>query len=201
MATLGITKKLSAVNRDSKEKYPRSNQSLHTTSSYIQPTIPPLNQDYFTQLSEEIDSRVADIFSQEFGWAESHFLGALLKLNEFLLNSHLWLQSGTIPGTSQNLDKENQEPNQDRSQKDPRTEVSTSVNSSPEYMKSDPDKVPYRNVIWRANFIVFMISRELECCFRQTHLNFCNFCELHRVWFFVRLKSFCMVPFSQSSSR
>ena len=50
-------------------------------------------------------------------------MGALSKLDEFLLKPQVRTQSGTVLGTSRNTDVENREPNGDRSQKDPHPEV------------------------------------------------------------------------------
>ena len=51
---------------------------------------------------------------------------ALWKLNAFHLKSQVRVQSGTVPQTSWNYDRYNQEYNKDRSQNDPNPELSTS---------------------------------------------------------------------------
>ena len=74
---------------------------------------------------------------QEFGRTESRILDALSKLDEFLLNPQIRMHSGTIPGTSRNINVENQGTNEDDSQSDPHPEAGifcsqTTQNSGPE---------------------------------------------------------------------
>ena len=66
---------------------------------------------------------VGDKLSQEFSRTESRILGALSKLNEFLLNQQLTTHSGTVPGTFRNTNVENQGTNEDDSQSDPHPEA------------------------------------------------------------------------------
>ena len=47
---------------------------------------PELTQDYISEVSEEIEGRVTKKLSKEFNKTESRILGALSKLDEFLLN-------------------------------------------------------------------------------------------------------------------
>ena len=96
-----------------------------------------------SQLSDEIEGRVAKKSSQEFNRTEIRILGALSKLDEFVLNPQLGTQSGTVPGISWITEMENQEPNEVRSPNDPRSEVRFSVYWSPQSVDSDPDKAPY----------------------------------------------------------
>ena len=49
-------------------------------------TLSELTQDYISQVSEEIEGRVTKKLSKEFNKTESRILGALSKLEEFLLN-------------------------------------------------------------------------------------------------------------------
>ena len=69
-------------------------------------------------------------------------MGALSKLDEFLLNPQVWLQSGTVTETSRNTGVENQEPNKNRSQNDPCLEVGSSSYRSPPSIDSDLDEAP-----------------------------------------------------------
>ena len=64
---------------------------------------------------------------QEFSGTESRIVGALSKLDNFLPNSQVRVQSETIPETSLNYDTGNREYNEDRSQNDPNPEVGISV--------------------------------------------------------------------------
>ena len=48
-----------------------------------------LNENYITQVSQEIEGRIAKKLSQEFSKRESRILGALAKLDNFLTNPPL----------------------------------------------------------------------------------------------------------------
>ena len=111
MATLRNKKKLEAVARDNQEGYSRNRQSRNSA-------VPRMNEEYITQISGEIEGRVTKKLSQEFTRTESQILGVLFKLDEFLLKPQV--QSGIVPGTSRNMDVENQEPSGDRSLNDAR---------------------------------------------------------------------------------
>ena len=80
-------------------------------------------QEYISQVSEEIESRITKKFSREFSRTESRILGALSKLDEFLLNPQVRTCSVAVPGTSSNNDSENREPTGDRSLGDPCPDV------------------------------------------------------------------------------
>ena len=71
---------------------------------------------------------------------ESRILRALSKLDEFLLNPQIRAFIGTVLGTVQNADVENQEPNGDRSQNDPHPEVEFSACRASNLTDSDPDE-------------------------------------------------------------
>ena len=120
MATLRNKRKLAAVTRETQEEHPRIGQSRNTSLSRI-------NEEYITQVSEDIESRVTKKLSQEFSRTESRILGAMSKLDEFLLNPQIRTHSGSVPGTFWNTNVENQEPNEDRSQDDPHPDVGPSV--------------------------------------------------------------------------
>ena len=49
-------------------------------------SIPRINEENITQVSEEIEGSVTKKLSQEFSSTEARILGALFKLDEFLLN-------------------------------------------------------------------------------------------------------------------
>ena len=120
MATLRNKRKFAAVARETQKQHPRNGQSRNTS-------VPRINQEYIRQLSEEIEGKVTKKLSQEFSRTESRILGALSKIDEFLLNSQIRTHSGTFPGTFRNTNVKNQEPNEDRSQDDPHPEVGPSV--------------------------------------------------------------------------
>ena len=86
------------------EEYPGKGQSRN--SAY-----PRINEECISQVSEKIEGRVTEKLSQPFSRTKSRILGALFKLDEFLLNPQVRTHSGAVPGTSRNTDVENQEPN------------------------------------------------------------------------------------------
>ena len=78
---------------------------------------------YITQVSEEIEGRVTKKLSQELSRKESRILGALSKLDEFLLNPQDRTCSVAVLGASRNNNSENRELTGDRSLNDPYPEV------------------------------------------------------------------------------
>ena len=129
MATLRNKRKLAAVTGETQEEHPRNGQSRNTS-------FPRINEEYITQLSEEIEGRVSKKLSQEFSRTESRILGALSKLDEFLLNPQIMTHSRTVPRTFRNTNVENQGTNEDDSQSDPHREAGifrgqTTQNSGP----------------------------------------------------------------------
>ena len=115
MATLRNKRKLAAVSRETPEG---------SRSSRGQTVLDPeLTQDYIFQVSEEIEGRVTKKLSKEFSKTESRILGALSKLDEFLLNPQVRTCSVAAHGTSRNSNSENRETHGDRSLNDPDPEV------------------------------------------------------------------------------
>ena len=130
MATLINKRKLAAVTRETQEEHPRNGQSRNTS-------VPRTNEEYITQVSDEIEDRVTKKLSKEFSRTESRILGALFNLDEFLLKPQILAHSGNVPGTFQNTNVENQGTNGDDSQSDPHPEAGifrsqTPQNSGPE---------------------------------------------------------------------
>ena len=95
MATLTTKQRLAAVSTETQEEQSRNGQSRKTS-------VPRSNEEFITRVSEEIESRVKKKLSQDFSRTESRFLGALSKLDEFLLNPLIRTRSGTVPGTFRN---------------------------------------------------------------------------------------------------
>ena len=98
---------------------------------------PRSQEDYITQVSEEIEVRVTKKLSQEFSIMENRILGALARLDDFLMNPLLQGHSGTTPETSRNALSASQGTNEDESQGDPHPEAGifhsqTIQNSGPE---------------------------------------------------------------------
>ena len=116
MATLRNKRKLAAVTGETQEENPRNGQSRNTS-------VPRINEEYMTQISEEIEGRVSKKLSQEFSRTESRILGALTKLDEFLSNQQIHTHFETVPGTFRNTNVENQGTNEDDSQSGPHPEA------------------------------------------------------------------------------
>ena len=120
MATLRNRRKLAAVSRETPES---------TRNSKGQNTLDPEStQDYISLVSEEIEGRVTKRLSKEFG--RTRILGALSKLDEFLLKPQVRTCSVAVPGTSRNNNLENRETTGDRSSDDPCPEVKYSSHHS-----------------------------------------------------------------------
>ena len=116
MATLRNKRKLAAVTRETQEENPSIGQSRNTS-------VPRIKEEYIAQVSEEIVGRVSKKLSQEFSRAESHILGALSKLDEFLSNQQIHTHFETVPGTFRSTNVESQGTNEDDSQSDPHPEA------------------------------------------------------------------------------
>ena len=111
------------------EEHPRNGQSRNTS-------VPRINEEYITQVSEEIEGRITRKLSQEFNRIESRISDALSKLDEFLSNQQIQTHYKTVPGTFRNTNVENQGTNEDDSQSDPHPEAGifrgqTTQNSGP----------------------------------------------------------------------
>ena len=116
MATLRNKRKLAAGTRETQEEPPGIGQSRNTS-------VPSINEEYITQVSEEIEGRVTKKLSQEFSRTEFRIVGALSKLDEFLLNQQIQTHSENVPGTFRNTNVENQGTNEGDSQSDPHPEA------------------------------------------------------------------------------
>ena len=135
MAALRNKRKIAVVSR----KIPES-----TRNSRAQNTLDPeLAQDYISQVSEEIEARVTKKLSKEFSRTESRFLGALSKLDEFLLNPQVRTCSVAVMETSRNSNSENREPTGDRSLNDPCPEVEFSSHHSGNLNSSEVEDYPH----------------------------------------------------------
>ena len=115
MATLRNKKKLTAVSKET----PGGSRSSRGQTVLD----PELTQDCISQVSEEIEGRVTKKLSKEFSKTESRILGALSKLDEFLLNPQVRTCSVAARGTSRNSNSENLETHGDCSSDDPYPEV------------------------------------------------------------------------------
>ena len=109
-------RKLAALNKENCEEHPRSNLAQISSA-------PRSQEDYITQVSEEIERRVTKRLSKEFSRTKNRNLGALARLDDFLLNPLLPGHSGTTPESSRNALNTSQGINEDDSQNDPRPEA------------------------------------------------------------------------------
>ena len=109
-------RKLAALNKENCEEHPRSILAQNSK-------VPRSQEDYITQVSEEIEGRVTKKLSQEFSRTENRILGALARLDDFLMNPLLQGHSGTTPETSRNMFSINQGTNADDSQSNPHPEA------------------------------------------------------------------------------
>ena len=116
MATLRNKRKLAALNKDNCEEHPRNNMAQNSN-------VPRSQEDYITQVSEEIEGRVTKKLSKEFSRTEKHILGALARLDDFLMNPLIQGHSGTAWKPSRNTLSTNQGANEDDSQSDPHPEA------------------------------------------------------------------------------
>ena len=123
-------RKLAALNKENCEEYPRSNLVQNSSA-------PRSQEDYITQVSEEIEGKVIKRLSKEFSRTENRILGALARLDDLLMNPLLLGHSGTTPEHTRNALNTSQGTNEDDSQNDPHPEAGlfrgqTTQNSGPE---------------------------------------------------------------------
>ena len=109
-------RKLAALNKKNCEEHPKSNLAQNSSA-------PRLQEDYITQVSEEIEGRVAKRLAKEFSRTENRILGALARLDEFLMNPLLPGYSGTTSEPSRNALNTSQGTNEDESQNYPHPEA------------------------------------------------------------------------------
>ena len=109
-------RKLAALNKENCEEHPRSNLAQNSSA-------PRSQEDYITQVFEEIEGRVTKRLSKEFSRTENRILGALARLDDFLMNPLLPRHSGTTPEPSRTALNTSQGTNEDDSQTDPRPEA------------------------------------------------------------------------------
>ena len=109
-------RKLAALNIENCEEHPRSNLAQNSN-------VPRSQEDYIAQVSEEIEGRVTKRLSKEFSRTENRILGALARLDDFLMSPLLQGHSGTTPEPSRNALSTSQGTNEDDSHNDPHPEV------------------------------------------------------------------------------
>ena len=95
MATYRNKKELAASNKENCEEHPMSILAQNSN-------VPRSQEDYITQVSKEIDGRVAKKLSQEFSRTKNRILGALVRRDDFLVNPLIQGHSGTTRETRRN---------------------------------------------------------------------------------------------------
>ena len=109
-------RKLAALKNENCEEHPRSNLAQNSSA-------PRTQEDYITQVSEETGGRVTKKLSKEFSRTENRILGALARLDDFLMNPLLPGRSGTTPEPSRNALNTSQGTNEEDSQNDSHPEA------------------------------------------------------------------------------
>ena len=158
MATLRNKRKLAAVSGEA----PESSSSSRGRNVLD----PELTQDYISQVSEEIEGRVTKKLSKEFNKTESRILGALSKLDEFLLNPQVRTCSVTAHGTSRHSNLENRETHGDRSSNNPYPEGGYFPHLSGQFNSSEADMVtetfPHNDVISITNKREVVVMKSMD---------------------------------------
>ena len=107
---------MAALHKENCEKHPKSNLAQNANALRSQ-------EDYISQVSEQIEGRVTKRLSKQFSSTENRILGALARLHDFLQNPFLQGHSGATPEASRNPLSTNQGTNEDDSQNDPHPEA------------------------------------------------------------------------------
>ena len=109
-------RKLAELNKENCEEHPRSNMAQNSIA-------PKSQEDCITQVSVEIEGRVTNMLSKEFSRTENRILGALARLDDFLMNPLLQGHPGITPEPSRNALSTSQGTNEDDSHNDPHHEA------------------------------------------------------------------------------
>ena len=122
-------RKLTSLNKENCEERTRSNLAQNSN-------VPRSQGDYIPQVSEEMEGRVTKKLSQEFSRMEDRIVGALARLDDFLMNPLIQGHSGTAPETSRNIFSVSRGTSEDNSWSNPRPEAGilnnqTTQNSGP----------------------------------------------------------------------
>ena len=160
MATLRNKRKLAVMNKENQEDYTRNIQTRNTNS-------PRSQEEYITQVSEEIEGRVTKKLSQKFSQTESRILGTLSWLDEILQNPQSRARSGPVPETSRKLSSENKGTNEI----DPHSEVGVSLGHSPQEISLEETSYTVTGVqeeILYPSYMVTSVSEEIPYCSHGT---------------------------------
>ena len=151
-------RKLAALIRENCEEHPKSNSAQNSN-------VPRSQEDFITQVSEEIERRVSDKLSRKFTETENRILGALPRLDDLLMNSLLQGHSGTTPEMSRNVFSINQGTNEDDSQSDPHPEAGL-LNSRGEDRHDMAPRVERENAM--GHDVVTRGHKEITYCSHST---------------------------------
>ena len=140
MATLRNKRKLAAVSRETPDSS-RGSRGRKVPD-------PELTQDYISQVTKEIEGRVTKKLSKEFNKTESRILGALSKLDEFLLNPQVRTCS-VFQRASRNANSESRKFHGDRSSIGPYPDGGYFPHHSGQFNSSEADMVmePYPHMV------------------------------------------------------
>ena len=130
--------------------------------------VPRSQEEYITQVSQKIEGKVTKKLSQEFSRTENRKLGALARLDDFLMNPLLQGHSGTTPETSRNVYSINQGTNEDDSQSDPHSGAGL-FNSGREHRHDMATRVQKESVKWDTTFEVTVETAAFKTSFLITH--------------------------------
>ena len=148
-------KKLAALKKENCEEHPRSKLAENSN-------VPRSQEDYITQVSEEIDGRVTKKVSKEFSRTENSILSALARLDDFLMNPLIQGHSGTTPETSRNVLSIDQGTNEDDSQSDPHPEAGLFNNQMTQ--NPGPEDGHYNYCSWKATIAVVLQLNFVQSC-------------------------------------
>ena len=121
---------LAALNEKNCEGHPRSNVAQNSN-------VPRSEEDNINQVSKDIEGRFTKGLSKEFITTKNRILGALARLDDFLMNPLLQDPSGTTPEATRNALITSHGTTEDDSQNFPHPEAGffhsqTTENSGPE---------------------------------------------------------------------
>ena len=136
-------RKFAAINKENCEKYPRSNLAQNSN-------VPRSQEDYITQVSDQIEGKVTKKLSQEFRRTENRILGALAHLDDFFMNPLTRGHSGTTPEMSRNALSTNQGTNGYNSQSDFQPEAGIFGNQT---MRNSGQEGQHDTIIYFCYFI------------------------------------------------
>ena len=133
-------RQLAVLNEENCEEHPRSNLAQNSNA-------PRSQEDHITQVSEEIEGRVTKRLSKVFSRTENRILGALARLDDFIMNPLLQGHSRATPEASRNPLSTSQGTNEDNSHNDLHSEAGlfhsqTTQNFGPEAVH-DTDRRKY----------------------------------------------------------